>query len=73
MLSLDSRIIHYGEIRVIGSSDSRPEHVQKAVKMITERTIPVDKLVTHIVDMENILDAFELMQTGRALRVILKI
>jgi L-iditol 2-dehydrogenase len=73
MISLDSRTIHYGEIRVIGSSDSRPEQVGKAVEMIAEKTIPVDKLSTHIIDIEKVLDAFELMQIGEALRVILRI
>jgi L-iditol 2-dehydrogenase len=34
MLNIDSRLIHYGEIRLIGSSDSTPEHVRKAVELI---------------------------------------
>ena len=31
-ITLDSRIIHYGELRVVGASDSRPEHVTRAVQ-----------------------------------------
>ena len=70
-ISIDSRTIHYGEIRLIGTSDSRPEHVAKAVEMIAANTISVDKLATHIIDMENIFQAFDLMQSGKALRVVL--
>ena len=70
-ISIDSRIIHYGEIHLIGSSDSRPQHVAKAVDMIANKTISVDKLASHIIDMENIFEAFDLMQTGNAMRVVL--
>jgi L-iditol 2-dehydrogenase len=70
-ISIDSRTIHYGQIRLIGTSDSRPEHVAKAVDMIAAQTISVDKLASHIIDMENIFDAFELMQAGTAMRVVL--
>ena len=70
-ISIDSRTIHYGQIRLIGTSDSRPEHVAKAVDMIAAQTISVDKIATHIIDMENIFEAFELMQAGNAMRVVL--
>jgi len=70
-ISLDSRTIHYGQIRLIGTSDSRPEHVEKAVDMIAEKTISVDKLASHIIHMENIFEAFDLMQAGDAMRVVL--
>jgi L-iditol 2-dehydrogenase len=70
-ISIDSRTIHYGEIRLIGTSDSRPEHVAKAVDIIAAKTISVDKLASHIIDMENIFEAFDLMQAGNAMRVVL--
>ncbi len=30
-ITFNSRVIHYGELRVCGASDSRPEHVRRAV------------------------------------------
>ena len=72
MLSLDSRKIHYNEIRVIGSSDSTPAHVASAVEMITGGQMPVDKIATHILALDDIFQAFDLMQSGQALRVVLK-
>lgn len=72
MLNIDSRKIHYGEIRVVGSSDSTPKQVKKAVELLQSKSFPADKIASHILKFEEILKAFELMISGEALRVILK-
>ena len=72
-LTLDSRILHYGEIRLVGSSDSTPEHVCEAVKMIATKQIPVEKIVSHTLPLNEIERAFELMTSGEALRVVLNV
>ncbi len=71
-LSLDSRIIHYGEIRVVGTSDSTPRQVAKAVELLSAGAIPADRLASHILGLDDIFKAYELMQSGEALRVVLK-
>ncbi len=71
-LSLDSRTIHYGEIKVVGASDSTPRQVRKAVEMIGSGVLPADKLATHVLGLDEIEKAYELMQSGEALRVVLK-
>ena len=71
MITLDSRILHYGEIRLIGSSDSTPEHVREAVAMIATKQIPVEKIVSHCLPLSAIDHAFELMISGEALRIVL--
>jgi L-iditol 2-dehydrogenase len=72
LLAMDSRPIHYGELRVVGTSDSTPAQVEKAVRLIAENKIPAAKIVTHVLPLDGILQAFELMQSGEALRVVLK-
>jgi len=72
MLSLDSRIIHYGEIRVVGTSDSTPRHVSKAVDLIAGGSFPAEKLATHVLGLDDVAKAFELMQSGESLRVVLR-
>jgi L-iditol 2-dehydrogenase len=71
-LSLDSRKIHYNEIHLTGSSDSTPAHVAGAVEMIAGGQIPIEGIATHILALEDIFTAFDLMQSGRALRVVLR-
>jgi L-iditol 2-dehydrogenase len=72
ILHLDSRLIHYNELQVLGSSDSTPEHVRSAVETLASGRFPLDKLITHRLPLEGIHKAFELMRTGEALRVVLK-
>ncbi len=72
LLSVDSRPIHYREIKVVGTSDSAPDHVHKAVSFITSGALPLEQLATHVLPLEEIFHAYELMQTGEGLRVVLK-
>lgn len=71
-ISLDSRAIHYGELRVVGTSDSTPADVEQAVRYLAEGVLPADRLVSHVLALDAIAEAFELMQSGEALRVVLK-
>ncbi|MCL2348102.1 MAG: alcohol dehydrogenase catalytic domain-containing protein [Planctomycetaceae bacterium] len=70
-LKIDSRTLHYGEIRLIGTSDSTPAHVEKAVELIASKAIPVDLIVSHTLPLDRIERAFELMLNGESLRVVL--
>ncbi|MDR0726276.1 MAG: alcohol dehydrogenase catalytic domain-containing protein [Prevotellaceae bacterium] len=71
MLNIDSRLIHYKELRVLGSSDSTPEHVRKAVEILSSKSFPAEAIVTHRLPLDGIEQAFELMRSGESLRVTL--
>ncbi len=71
-INVDSRPLHYGELRVVGTSDSAPWHVEKAVQMLSTGAVPGDKLATHVLPLDGIHDAFKLMESGESLRVVLK-
>jgi L-iditol 2-dehydrogenase len=71
-INVDSRPLHYGELRVVGTSDSAPWHVEKAVQMLSAGAVPGDKLATHVLPLDGIHDAFKLMESGESLRVVLK-
>ena len=71
MLNADSRPIHYGELRVIGSSDSTDAHVRRAVELIAGGSLPADKVASHVLKLDDIQQAFALMESGEALRVVL--
>jgi L-iditol 2-dehydrogenase len=72
MLNVDSRPIHYNELRVVGTSDSAPWHVQKAVELLAGGQVPADKLATHILPLDQIHGAYQLMESGESLRVVLR-
>lgn len=71
-LNIDSRPIHYGELRVVGTSDSAPWHVEKAVELLASGQVPAGKLATHTLPLDQIHRAFDLMASGEALRVVLR-
>ncbi len=71
LLSVDSRPIHYGELRVVGTSDSTPAHVARAVALLAAGTFPAGRLVTHTLPFEEFSAAIALMEKGEALRVAL--
>jgi L-iditol 2-dehydrogenase len=71
-LHIDSRPVHYGELRVVGTSDSAPRHVAKAVELLASGAVPAEKLVSHVLPLDQIHQAFALMESGRALRVVLR-
>ena len=71
-LAIDSRVIHYGEQRLVGTSDSAPRHVRRAVEMIAAGCVPVERLATHVLGLDGLFEAYELMQSGEALRVVLR-
>jgi L-iditol 2-dehydrogenase len=69
-ITLDSRAIHYGELRIVGASDSRPEHVARAVQLLEEAKIDVEPIVTHRVPLDALLDGISLMKEKRSLKVM---
>jgi L-iditol 2-dehydrogenase len=72
LLSLDSRAVHYGELRVVGASDSTARHVEKALALLAKPGFPKEKLVSHRLGLEDIARAFEMMTARDCLRVVLR-
>jgi len=71
-ITIDSRPLHYGELRLVGTSDSTPRHVAKAVELLASGKIPADRLVSHVLPLDEVHKAFDLMVSGEALRVVLR-
>jgi len=71
-ITIDSRLLHYGELRLVGTSDSTPQHVAAAVELIAAGKVPAQRIVTHVLPLEQVHRAFALMEAGETLRVVLK-
>ncbi len=69
-LAFDSRVIHYGELRIVGASDSRPEHVETAVRLMAEGTIDTRNIVTHRIKLTNFHSGLDLMKNRQCLKII---
>ncbi len=72
LLPLDSRAVHYGELRVVGASDSTARQVEKALAILGKPGFPKQKLVSHQLGFQDVHRAFELMLARDSLRVVLR-
>ena len=76
VLSLPAVTIPRMERRVLGSiyGSSRPERDFPAtLDLYREGRLPLDRLVSHRLPLEQVERGFELMQSGDALRVVLEL
>jgi L-iditol 2-dehydrogenase len=73
MTTLDSNLIHYGEIQVVGAFSYHPRFHKLALSLLAERKLPADLLITHTFELDRINEAYEAAASGEALKVIIKI
>ena len=73
MTTLNSNLIHYGEIQVIGAFSYHPLFHKLALSLLAEGKLPADSLITHTFELEKINEAYETAASGEALKVIIKI
>ena len=72
-LSIDSNIIHYKEICVVGSHGSTPKHHKIAVELISSGKIKLDKIISKIYSLDKINEAFEVAQKDKNnMKIIIK-
>ncbi len=73
-LKLDGNIIHYKEVSIYGAFASNRPQFEEALKLIVDRKILMDKIVTHVFPLEKIVEAMEKMldKEGNALKVVIK-
>lgn len=69
----DSRIIHYGQIAVVGCSDSRAEHAVEALRLLESGAVDAGKIITHEVPLDRILDGIEIMKQKIGLKVFVRV
>lgn len=70
-ITLDSRAIHYNELRIVGASDSRPEHVKTAVEMLAQGKIDTNGIITHTLPLSRFHEGIELMKLKQSLKVLI--
>ncbi len=72
MTTLNSNLIHYNEITVVGSFSYPATGLAKAVKLISEGRISARKYVTRTVKLDEIPEGMAYAEQGKALRVAVK-
>ncbi len=67
--TLDTNLIHYKELRVVGARSSVQRQWEMALDLIARGKIDASKIVSHTVALEDIDQGFELAKSGAAMKV----
>ena len=66
--AINTNLLHYKEITLTGSFSEKMSDFQAAVALIQSGRFPADKLVTHMLPLGRMTEAFDLMDAGECLK-----
>jgi len=71
-VSLDTRRLHYDEVKIISSFHHTPKYFKQALELISSGQIDVEKLITKRMDMKYAKRAIEMHRDGEAIKILLE-
>jgi L-iditol 2-dehydrogenase len=69
---VDSNLVHYQELTIVGANGSSPAHNRQALDLIASGAVPVADLITHRLPVTAALDAFDIVARGEAIKVTIE-
>ena len=69
---LDTRRVHYEELRLVGVFHHTPGLIRRAVALLADGTLDPMPLVTHEMGLADVPRALDLMSRGEALKVLIR-
>jgi len=71
-ITIDSNLVHYRELTIVGVNGSTPAHNKKALELISSGAVPVDDLITHRLPLDQVLEGIEIVARGEAIKVTIE-
>lgn len=71
-ITIDSNLVHYRELTIVGVNGSSPAHNRRALELIASGAVPVSDLITHHLPLADLLEAFEIVARGEAIKVTIE-
>ena len=71
-ITLDSNIVHYREVGIVGANGSSPAHNRQALALIASGAVPVADLITHRVPLEATVAGIHTVTRGEAIKVTME-
>jgi L-iditol 2-dehydrogenase len=72
VISLDSNLVHYRELTIVGANGSSPDHNARALDLIATGAVRVADLVTHRMPLTEVLSAIDTVARGEAIKVTIE-
>lgn len=71
-ITLDSNLVHYRELTVVGVNGSSPAHNKQALELIASGKVPVKDLITHRMTLDQVPEAIATVAAGDAIKVTIE-
>jgi len=71
-VSLDANVLHYKEFFLAGASSSLPEDNREALRLLSERAIDPEKLITHAFPIGRVREAFDVAESKAGIKVVVE-
>ncbi len=68
-ITCDSNVVHYRQLHIHGANGSSPEHNKRALEYISTGQVPVKDLITEHIPLDRVLEAFQIVKNGEAIKV----
>lgn len=72
MVNLNANLIHYGEKVVLGAFSYHPSYHEEALRVLARQVVCAGKLITHVLPLSRIGEAFAIAASGEALKVMVE-
>jgi L-iditol 2-dehydrogenase len=69
--TIESNLIHYGELNVTGTASAAPWHFSEAMKLVVSGQIDLEKLISHRFPLEEINRALQTVLDGNGVKVVI--
>ncbi|SEI07170.1 MULTISPECIES: alcohol dehydrogenase catalytic domain-containing protein [unclassified Leifsonia] len=70
---LDLHRLFWRELRILGARVYERRDFERAVELVAEGVIPADRLITRIVPLAETASAFEALEEGRAMKLLVEV
>ena len=71
-ITLDANALHYKEFFIAGASSSLPGDSREALRLLAERKIDPDRLITHTFPIDSIVEAFDVAESRRGIKIVVE-
>ncbi|MEQ1737598.1 MAG: alcohol dehydrogenase catalytic domain-containing protein, partial [Rhodoglobus sp.] len=71
-ITVDSNLVHYRELTIVGVNGSSPAHNRAALELIASGAVEVSDLITHRLPLNSLLDAMDIVARGDAIKVTIE-
>ena len=71
-VTVDSNLVHYRELTIVGVNGSSPAHNKQALELIATGAVVVSDLITHRLPLDRLLDGIGIVGRGEAIKVTIE-